>query len=122
MTWAKLDALELESPSSYSESEEVIGGFNTTMTGAKRRYIKGLKKTWKFSYDTMTANDFSLLLSKYESLMTIGLQTEQPYALFTILAEGFSVSGEQVHINLGERNILPGTDLLSNVEISLIQL
>lgn len=122
MAWATLDDLDLESPSSYVESEEVIGGFNTTMTGARRRYIKGLKKTWKFSYDTMSANDFSLLISKYESLMSVGLQTEQPYALFTILADGFFVSGEQVHINLGDRNVLPGTDLLSNVEISLIQL
>jgi hypothetical protein len=122
MTWATLDDLELNAPSSFVETEEVIGGYNVTMTGAKRRYIKGLKKTWQFSYDAMTANDFSLLLSKYESLMEVDLQTEQPYAVFTILADGFSVSGEQVHIDLGGRTILPGTDLLSNIEITLTQL
>jgi len=122
MKWATLGNLELEAPSTYLEGNEVIGGYNTTMNGAKRRYIKALKKRWKFSYDTMNANDYSLLLVEFESLLSVGLQTDQPYAVFTILADGFSVSGEHVHIDLGDRNILPGTDLLSNVEITLTQL
>ena len=122
MTWAKLNNLDLEAPSSFSESKDVIGGFNTTMTGSRRRYIKGIKKTWKIGYDILTNSQFQAIVSEYEDLIPSGLQLDQPYAIFEIYDERYSVSGEMVHMEMGERNIIPGTDLLSNVEITLIQL
>lgn len=124
MTWAKINNLDLEAPSSFAEGSDVIGGYNTTMTGGKRRYIKAIKKRWSFGYDTMSANQYSLLETEYNKLIPSGtnLQTYQSYSTFTILDQGFSVSGEQVHMDLGDRSVLPGTDLLSNIEITLTQL
>ena len=122
MSWGKLNNLDLDAPSSFNESRDVIGGFNTTMTGARRRYIKGIKKTWKIGYDTLTNSQFQSIVSEYEDLIPSGLQLDQPYAVFTINDERYSVSGEQVHMEMGDRNIIAGTDLLSNVEITLIQL
>lgn len=122
MTWAKIDNLELDAPSAYSENFEVIGGFNITMTGAKRRYIKAVKKRWQFSYDLMSADKFSLLANKFNQLSPSGLQEMQTYVTFTILDSNFSVSGELCHLDMGERAVVPGTNVLSNVDITLTQL
>ena len=124
MAWATLDSIELDSPSSFRETNEVIGGYNTTLSGAKRRYIKAIKKRWQFSYDVMSANQYSLLETEYNKLIPSGLnlQTYQSYSTFTIIDQGFSISGEQVHMDLGDRSVLPGTDILSNIEITLTQL
>ena len=122
MTWGKLNNLDLDAPSRFNESRDVIGGFNTTMTGARRRYIKGIKKTWKLGYDILTNSKFQAIVSEYEDLIPSGLQITQPYATFEIYDERFTVSGEMVHMEMGDRNFIPGTDLLSNVEITLIQL
>lgn len=122
MAWGKINNLEIEAPSSFQELRDVIGGFNTTLTGSRRRYIKGIKKSWKISYDILTNSDYQAIVDVYDSLITLEFQTVQPYVTFTIYDERFVVYEERVHMELGERNVIPGTDLLSNIDITFLQL
>jgi len=122
MAWGKINNLEIGAPSSFQELRDVIGGFNTTMTGSRRRYIKAIKKSWKIGYDILTNTEYQAIVDEYDTLIPSGLQIDQPYATFTIYDERYVVSGEWVHMEIGERNVIPGTDLLSNIEITFLQL
>jgi hypothetical protein len=122
MAWGKINNLEIDAPSSFQELRDVIGGFNTTMTGSRRRYIKAIKKSWKISYDILTNTEYQAIVDEYDTLIPSGLQIDQPYATLTIYDERYTVSGEIVHMEIGERNIIPGTDILSNIEITFLQL
>jgi hypothetical protein len=122
MSWGKINNLEIDAPSSFQELRDVIGGFNTTMTGSRRRYIKAIKKSWKISYDILTNTEYQAIVDEYDTLIPSGLQIDQPYATLTIYDERYTVSGEIVHMEIGERNIIPGTDILSNIEITFLQL
>lgn len=120
--WGTIDELELEAPSTYSEQSEENGGFNTTLKGNRRRFLKSLKKIWTFSYDVMKVVDYDALMDKYKSLIPSGTQAEQSYFVFNISDTRFNVIDKKVHMQVSGRTIVPGTDLLSNVEITLLEL
>lgn len=122
MAWATLDTIELDAPSSFKESREVIGGYNTTLSGAKRRYVKAVKKSWTLGYDIMTTTKYDEIITGYNDLIPSGLQLSQPYMTFTIGETRLGVSNEQVHFDISDRDVIPGTDLLSSIEITLTQL
>lgn len=122
MAWATLDTIQLDAPSSFKESREVIGGYNTTLSGAKRRYIKAVKKIWTLGYDIMTVTKYDEIIAGYNDLIPSGLQLSQPYMTFTIGESRLGVSNEQVHFDISDRDVIPGTDLLSSIEITLTQL
>jgi len=122
MAWATLDSTELDSPSSFRETNEVIGGYNITLSGAKRRYIKAIKKIWTLGYDILTVEKYDELLVQYNNLVPSGLQESQSYMTFTIEDSNLGVSEEQVHLDISDRDIVPGTNLLSSIEITLTQL
>jgi hypothetical protein len=120
--WGKINDLEINAPSSFTETNEVVGGYNITLMGNKRRFVKNVKKIWTFGYDIITNQNYADILYEFNRLSTSGLQTSQPYATFTVNDSRFSISGERVHMDVGDRNIIPATDLLSNFEITLTQL
>ena len=122
MAWGTLDTIELDAPSSFRERNEVIGGYNTTLGGSKRRYIKAIKKSWTFGYDIMSASKYDEIMALYDTLVPSGLQLSQPYMTFDIEESRFNVNNEQVHFDISDRDVIPGTDLLSSIEITLTQL
>jgi len=117
-----INNIEIPSPSSFKEGREVIGGYNTTLSGAKRRYIKAIKKNWSIGYDILSVSTYDSLASIYNTLTPSGLQTSQPYMTFTLEDASFGVSNELVHMDISDRNFIPGTNLLSSIEITLQQL
>jgi len=117
-----LNSIELPAPSSFSEGREVIGGYNTTMTGSRRRYIKAIKKNWTLGYDILSVETYDSLVAVYDTLIPSGLQLSQPYMTFTLEDSNFGVSNEHVHMDISDRQFIPGTNLLSSIEITLQQL
>lgn len=122
MTWATLGNINLDPPSSFVVGRIVIGGYNVTLTGTKRRYIKAIKKQWVFGYDILSLDQYNNIMAAYNTLIPAGIQTSQPYLLFTILNNSFSVSNEQVHMDISDAQFIPGTDLYSSITITLTQL
>jgi hypothetical protein len=122
MAFATLNSIELLAPSSFKESHEVIGGYNTTMTGSKRRYIKAIKKSWNLGYDVLTVEKYDEIISIYNSLIPSGIQLSQPFMVFNITDTSFGVVNEQTHLDISDRQFIPGTNLLSSIEITLTQL
>lgn len=116
-----IDALAIAAPSAFHETEEVIGGYNTTLLGTRRRYIKAVKKTWTLRYSIMTVTDYDNWRAIFDAYVPTTLQTSESYATFTITDSRFHVTSEQVHIDISNREVIPGTDLLSDVEIVLTQ-
>jgi hypothetical protein len=122
MAFGTLQGIELPAPSSFSEGREVVGGYNTTLAGAKRRYIKAIKKNWKLSYDILSVDTYNEIIAVYNTLETFGLQESQPSFVFTLEDTNFGVAAEDVHMDISDRQFIPGTNLLSSVQITLQQL
>jgi hypothetical protein len=107
---------ELKAPSGFSESQKVIGDYNTTLRGANKRTIKSIKKTWIIDYDVLTVDEMVDLQTLYDMLNT------QPYLILTIYDASFGVTTEQVHMDISDRIYLPGTNKLSSVSLTFIQI
>lgn len=122
MAFGYLDSIEIPAPSSFSEGREVIGGYNTTLTGAKRRSIKAIKKNWTLGYDMLDVATYNALIAIYETLQTEGIQESQPSMVFTLEDANFGITAEDVHMDIGDRQFIPGTNLLSSVQITLQQI
>jgi len=122
MAFGTLSGITLPAPSSFSEGREVVGGYNTTLRGAKRRFIKAIKKNWKLSYDILDVATYNSLIAIYETLENSGIQESQPSMVFTLEDANFGVTAEDVHMDIGDRQFIPGTNLLSSVEITLQQI
>jgi hypothetical protein len=121
MAWGKINNLEINAPSGFSSEDVVIGGFNTTLLGTKRRYIKAVKKVWKISYDLLPVADYDLLYAEFEKEIPTTLQESQTYATFTVYEGTLAINNENVHMDISARNFIAGTDYLSSVEIVLTQ-
>jgi hypothetical protein len=121
MSWGKINSLVINAPSSFSPSDQVIGGFNTTLGGTKRRFIKAVKKVWTLTYDLLTTTDYDALYVEFSKEIPAGLQESQTYAIFTVYDSRVGVNSEQVHMDISSRNFVPGTDYLSSVTVTLTQ-
>jgi len=119
--WGKINDLEINAPSKFSVSEEVIGGYNTTLTGTKRRYIKAVKKVWSIAYDLLSVADYDLIYAEFAKEIPSTIQESQTYATFTVYEGTLAINNENVHLDISARNFIPGTDYLSGVEITLTQ-
>lgn len=122
MAFGTLDSITLPYPSSFSESREVIGGYNTTLKGTKRRFIKAIKKQWKIGYDILDSSTYDEIIALYNSLETDGIQESQPYMVLMLEDSRFNVLSENVHMDISDRIMIPGTDLICSVEITLTQI
>jgi hypothetical protein len=122
MAWGKINNLELDSPSGFSVSDEVIGGFNVTLEGGKRRYIKAVKKIWTISYDLLSKDNYDLIYAEFEKEIPVGLQESQSYSTFTVYEGALGINNENVHMDISSRGFIPGTDYLSSVEVTLTQI
>lgn len=121
MAWGRINSLDINAPSHFSEGNEVIGGYNTTLFGTKRRYIKAVKKIWKLRYAYMTAADYDALYTEFAREVPSGLQTSDPNTTFSVYDARHHINNQAVHMDLGERNFVPGTDILSDIDITLTQ-
>ena len=121
MAWGLLNSLELDAPSSFSSVDQVIGGYNTTLTGTKRRYIKAVKKVWTISYDLLTVAKYDLIYAEFAKEIPTDIQESQTYATFTVYEGTVLVNNENVHLDISARNFIPGSNYLSSVEITLTQ-
>ena len=115
-----INDLEIDNPSSFSVEDNVIGGFNGTINGNKRMYVKDIKKVWRLTYDRLHLNVFNNIHSESEKEISTGLQTSEVYANFTIYDADFNVTDESVHIDISNRDF-SDVDFLENVEITLTQ-
>jgi len=113
---------ELKAPSGFSETPEVIGGYNTTLRGTKRRFIKAIKKSWSITYDILTVSEMVDIQALYDTLQSDEAQTSQPYIIFSVYDADFGISNESVHMDISERSYVPGTNKLSSVTLVLSQL
>jgi hypothetical protein len=119
--WGQINEIDISAPSDFSEGIEVVGGYNTTLFGTKRRYIKAAKKIWKLRYSYMTTDEYDAIYAEFEREIPSGLQVSNPNTTFTIYDARNHVNQEAVHMDVGERNFVPGTDLLSDIDITFIQ-
>lgn len=119
--WGKINDLEIAAPSGFSTEDIIIGGYNQTLTGTKRRYIKAVKKVWKLTYDLLSAVDYDAIYAEFEKEIPTGLQESQTYATFTVYEGSLGINNESVHLDITDRTFIPGTDYLSGVEIILTQ-
>jgi len=122
MAWGKLNDLELNAPSGFSVTDEVLGGYNTTLSGTKRRYIKAVKKVWTLKYDTLPVASYDLIYAEFEKEIPTGLQQSQTYAVFTVYEGTLGINAENVHIEISDRGFIPGSNYLSSVEVRLVQI
>ncbi len=120
--WGKINDLEIKAPSIFSSTDEVIGGFNVTLKGTKRRYIKAVKKVWKLGYNFLTTDEYDNIYTEFAKEIPSSIQESQTYAIFTVYESSMNINKENVHISISSRNIVPGTNYLSNVEITLTQI
>ena len=119
--WGKINNLEIKAPSGFSTNNDIIGGFNTTLEGTKRRYIKAVKKVWTLTYSYLTTDEYDNIYTEFAKEIPSSLQESQTYATFTVYENLMNINNENVHISISPRNIVPGTNYLSNVEITLTQ-
>jgi hypothetical protein len=112
---------ELKAPSGFSESQKVIGDYNTTLMGKQRRFINAIKKTWTIDYNILTVDEMVDLQVLYDTLID-DYQTSQSYLTLTIYDASFGVTSEQVHMDISDREYLSGTNKLSSASLILTQL
>ena len=120
--WGQLNSLNLKFPSSFSETNEVIGGYNVTLRGTKRRNIKAIKKIWEFTYDVLSSTEYDSLYAEFEKEDPSNLGYSQSFATFTLFDSNYGINGKNVHIDISPRNFIPGTNLLSNVTVTLTEI
>ncbi len=118
--FGKINDLEINDPSEFSVEDKVIGGFNETINGTKRFYVKAVKKVWTLTYDKMNLSDYNNIYAELQKEVTAGMQLSETYALFTINDSTLNVTNEKVHIELSNRNFLT-VNFLENIEIILTQ-
>jgi hypothetical protein len=119
--WGKINDLEINAPSGFSVTDEVIGGYNVTLSGTKRRYIKAVKKVWHLSYDLLSVANYDLIYAEFAKEIPAGIQESETYATFTVYEGTLAITDEHVHLDISNRQFIPGTDYLSGVEITLTQ-
>jgi hypothetical protein len=119
--WGKINDLEINAPSGFSVTDEIIGGFNVTLEGTKRRYIKAVKKIWRLNYDLLPITDYDNIYAEFAKEIPTGLQESQTYATFIVYEGTLAITNENVHLDVSARNFIPGTNYLSSVEIILTQ-
>lgn len=119
--WGKINDLEINAPSGFTSEDVVIGGYNVTLAGTKRRYIKAVKKVWKLSYDLLPVADFENIYAEFAKEVPDSIQESQTYATFSVYAGELEINNENVHIDISNRQFIPGSDYLSSVEITLSQ-
>ena len=119
--WGKINDLEIEAPSSFSSEDQVLGGYNTTLSGTKRRYIKAVKKIWTISYDILSVNDYDAIYAEFAKEIPTSMQESDTYSVFTIYDAVAGVTNENVHMDISSRSFLPGTNYLSTVEVTFTQ-
>jgi len=122
MAWGFINSLEINAPSGFSVIEEVLGGYNTTLSGTKRRFIKAVKKVWTLTYDLLPVADYELLYAEFEKEIPTGLQKSQTYAIFTVYEGTLGINNENVHIDISDRAFIPGSNYLSSVTVTLTQI
>jgi len=112
--WATINAVNLEPPNRFRESNQILGADTTTLGGKTRRSIRALKKIWIIAYSHMSA-------SKYDEIYALFAVGNA--VAFTILDSSYvSVSGVNVLINLEAREFVAGNpSYLANVTLTLIE-
>ena len=117
--WGKINDLEIKAPNSFNVQDEVIGGFNETINGNKRMYVKAVKKKWILGYNNMSLSDYNDIKNELDKEVASGLQISNKYSLFTV--DDLNISNEKVNIMIESRNF-KDKDFLEDVTITLIQL
>lgn len=114
MNWATINAVNLEPPNRFNETNQILGADTTTLAGKVRRSIRALKKVWTISYSHMSA-------SKYDEIYVLFATGDA--VVFTILDSTYvSVSSVDVFINLEAREFVAGNpSYLANVTLTLIE-
>lgn len=120
-TWGSINSLAIAAPSDFQEDIEIIGGYNTTLQGRRRRYIKATKKIWRLRYNLLSTDDYDEFYTEFGKEVPSGLQASDPNTTFTINDARMRVNNEAVHMDMNNRNVIPGTDYLSDVQITLSQ-
>lgn len=119
--FGKLNDLELPAPSSFEEAYEIIGGYNTTLSGTRRRNIKAMKKTWKISYSYLRTTVYDSIYAEFLKYIPVGLQTSESHATLTAYDARLGINNKSVHIDISPRILVPGTDLLSSVDLTFTE-
>ena len=117
--WGTIDAIELPAPNGFQENLEAVGGYLETLSGTKRRFIKGLKRTWTLSYTYISLADYDAIRAVFDSYVPDGLQTSESYATFTVTDPRLGVTNVMVHIDMPGRSFVPATDYLAGIDIVL---
>lgn len=117
--FGKINDLEISAPSEFSEGQEVIGGFNTTINGSTRRFVNATKKRWTLTYNNLSLLDYNRIYTEFAKQIPTGLQEENIYALFTVY--DLDITDEQVLIEVSSRDFF-GQNFSEKVVINLIQI
>ena len=95
-------------PNEFGQDPSIIGRFNETLAGSIRRDIVGITETWFIGYKIISVDDYNALRTIYETPGT---------KLFEWTEE--SISEVEVHMDMNRRTVIPGTNNVSNISITL---
>jgi hypothetical protein len=95
-------------PNEFSHNPDVIGRFNETLDGSVRRDTIGITESFSLGYNVLSETDYDSLRSIFE---TSGAK------LFEWQEMG--IDEMEVHMDMNRRNVIPGTNKVSNVSLTL---
>lgn len=115
-----INELEIPAPSQLSITNEVFGGFTTTINGSKREHVNAIKKRWTLTYKKLTCNEYDDLYNELEKEISTGLQLTSEYATFNAYEISLNIVNEKVLIDIPTRDF-SGDDFRGDLQIILTQ-
>ncbi len=121
-TWGTLDDLILPAPSGFTENLLTVGDYKVSLTGKNTRNLRNVKKVWTLTYDALSVDSYDLFYNKFKMINPIEGSFSTDSLSFTINNAELNITNEKVLFTLSNRNFIPGTNLISSVQLIITQL
>jgi len=113
-----LDATEIRSPGSITESNNTQSAVQRTLSGAINRDIFGSnKRVWTLEYNNVNSTDYTTIKTIYDAYLNTNTTKT-----FESTETNYTVSSVRVHVDLLERDFsVKGEDYLSSFTLTLTE-
>lgn len=116
-----LNSGEIATPSEFSEEFDVLGNDNQTLAGTRRRAIHAIKRNISVQWKYLTNSQYVTIRDAYLSQDPNSIYyTGEPLTLDVTDGE-LNISNMSVFMDIEDHTVLAGTDYLSTLEVTFIE-